>query len=861
MKNFKTLIILLIPFFCFLFAENVFAASDIQPAAVYDGLTEVFARKSYSNVKPLSFLYSSNIIQPETLHFNDTEYGTHVWRISDSFDSFTFAHNHINRSPWNANGSKLGLISNRCFLGLWCRTNEAPGDPHIFLVDTNGDNFQRVVASNCPSCTADGTRFRFWVWDRNNPNFAYFAAKDGLYRLNASQLGSFTKVASLPNTDRSKVVYSYISESNVVMVNDDFANSYPDPMFYFVNVDTGAVNSFPIAFNLNNANHDLAKEKSFHDIYFTRRSDDSFGFNYGPTSGVGEYLFFLAPISGDPAQVTVWFDNYGTNSIPYHSHPAWGPNGQNTSYFGEKYPSGSNVWGWQVANDATGQNVKMLGRYDGSNFSGGHIAWDGYDPDFLFAASNNKMYKATLSGAENNFQMFLNTYTGLNDSTDGYQTSPRPAQSPDGTKVFYHSSMTEKADSSVDGFVAVARYPAPAQNVRLSGSSIVWDPPTFHRETKGYHVYRSAGGTASFSEITSEAISATSFSLSGLQAGTDYYYAVTTEEWSGLESNELSNIVKINYQNNSYSSSSHSGQGTKNFDKTTPPMVARLVSTSVSSGIYRLNWQATSATDVWYYNIYYSVEGSPSAVPARLVASVPKSKTTFVDWRARTDAPGFYAVTAVDRQGNESSLVANINVAQSPGPDEEPVANPVATDNTVQTSTTSTTQTTTTTSSPSTSSSSGSSGGGGSSSGTSNTPVSASSGNTTSATAPLGTLLTKTISIGSEGAEVVALQKFLISQNYLTTTSPLGYYGELTRAAVKKFQCAKSIACSGNEASTGFGMVGQKTRAAINTYYGGSSVSGATSREQLLTLLAALLKQVAELQAKLQTMKASGSPS
>jgi peptidoglycan hydrolase-like protein with peptidoglycan-binding domain len=49
---------------------------------------------------------------------------------------------------------------------------------------------------------------------------------------------------------------------------------------------------------------------------------------------------------------------------------------------------------------------------------------------------------------------------------------------------------------------------------------------------------------------------------------------------------------------------------------------------------------------------------------------------------------------------------------------------------------------------------------------------------------------------------------------YLSDT-PTGYFGVNTENAVKAFQREKGIASSGNWYSTGYGMVGAKTRSAL----------------------------------------------
>lgn len=81
----------------------------------------------------------------------------------------------------------------------------------------------------------------------------------------------------------------------------------------------------------------------------------------------------------------------------------------------------------------------------------------------------------------------------------------------------------------------------------------------------------------------------------------------------------------------------------------------------------------------------------------------------------------------------------------------------------------------------------------------------------------VGSLGGRTLSLGSHGQDVTTLQTFLIQKGYLTGTTPTGYYGILTRTAVQKYQCAKGIICSGDKSLTGYGMTGQKTRAAIMT--------------------------------------------
>jgi hypothetical protein len=75
-------------------------------------------------------------------------------------------------------------------------------------------------------------------------------------------------------------------------------------------------------------------------------------------------------------------------------------------------------------------------------------------------------------------------------------------------------------------------------------------------------------------------------------------------------------------------------------------------------------------------------------------------------------------------------------------------------------------------------------------------------------------VLKATLKRGSVGEEVSKLQAQLITEGYLASTSPLGYFGPLTEKAVAKWQFAQGIASSSEpNTNTGAGMVGPRTRA------------------------------------------------
>jgi spore germination protein YaaH len=69
---------------------------------------------------------------------------------------------------------------------------------------------------------------------------------------------------------------------------------------------------------------------------------------------------------------------------------------------------------------------------------------------------------------------------------------------------------------------------------------------------------------------------------------------------------------------------------------------------------------------------------------------------------------------------------------------------------------------------------------------------------------------TRSLTVGTQGSDVLALQKTLAAKGYLSAT-PNGYFGPATLAAVKKFQCDRGVVCSGSS----YGIVGPKTQAVL----------------------------------------------
>lgn len=94
--------------------------------------------------------------------------------------------------------------------------------------------------------------------------------------------------------------------------------------------------------------------------------------------------------------------------------------------------------------------------------------------------------------------------------------------------------------------------------------------------------------------------------------------------------------------------------------------------------------------------------------------------------------------------------------------------------------------------------------------------------------------LSRTLSLGDSGTDVSALQQFLAADKAIYPEGIVsGYFGSLTQVAVQRWQSVHGVVSSGSAATTGFGLVGPKTRTAISSACGSS---GTVSKTQNLII-------------------------
>lgn len=75
--------------------------------------------------------------------------------------------------------------------------------------------------------------------------------------------------------------------------------------------------------------------------------------------------------------------------------------------------------------------------------------------------------------------------------------------------------------------------------------------------------------------------------------------------------------------------------------------------------------------------------------------------------------------------------------------------------------------------------------------------------------------LYRILSRGSRGSDVISLQSFLIAQGHLSSDLTTGFFGAMTEAALRQWQAQNSIVSYDDANTTGYGVVGARTRAAI----------------------------------------------
>ena len=107
-------------------------------------------------------------------------------------------------------------------------------------------------------------------------------------------------------------------------------------------------------------------------------------------------------------------------------------------------------------------------------------------------------------------------------------------------------------------------------------------------------------------------------------------------------------------------------QGPRPEDREAPDSVTGMKVTSIEGRTATLAWDACPAPDLWHYNVYGSKEPITTPTQESLLAS--PTMCEFIDWGLRAGTVYHYAVTAVDRRGNESGISRRVLATIPPRP-------------------------------------------------------------------------------------------------------------------------------------------------------------------------------------------------
>lgn len=638
---------------------------QVSPARleVFQNLDEATSRIPNLDKKPYLALIEANdgLFQNEVIIFKDIETGKEVWSLTRE-QCIEMAHTG-RRPAWSANGQYISFKGNAAFYSLrYKQIRRRKWAGFTYIANADGSRKRPLYAMS------DGkpTKFncsKYNMWDAKVPNAWYCVVGDKLIRVMIADGLTNSRAEAIytfPN-DHYKVIQE-ISDGDFMLIEE----SGKQPNCYVVNLNKDpSAPSFCLTYPLKGAIH-----------------SGSFRFMRSRKIVRGHYQ-----AGGPAATVRLSFEDEkrlvplsDRDYKPIHitkgrrmDHLWYGPPDDRVGFFG-KY------------NGRSGLYLQMPGKTPVlmADVPDGHVTWCGRDPEWFFAAvgpgrCRDKQYARRLLACNadgKTIKIVCTPYDRRRPGKKTYMSIPLPTQSRDGTKCWFHSSMLMPTNVQTGSYIAVFRRPYPPTALKLTsgrtgGVLVQWTPNKISYEVKGYHVYRK-GADGGFVEVTDRAVKGLRFTDKTARLGGQYTYAVTAEEWSRLESDTTSPTITVSLSNRGCKLLS-AGGGVSGWDRTAPAKVRRF-GADLYHGMIRLRWQPSREKDYRYYNIYASSAGPPAVSQRRLLVSPTHDETSYIDWSAPVGGNGgnggnngnkggttagvrkmYYAITVIDRQGNESA--------------------------------------------------------------------------------------------------------------------------------------------------------------------------------------------------------------
>lgn len=519
----------------------------------------------------------------------------------------------ISRPAWSANGEWFNFMDNEILPSTFNQCDELAG----WIVKSTGEDKLRV----------DQTVGHHFIWEANVPNWVVNTdganPNSGIFIYDVLKKMEKTAVASYsPSHSNGTGLYgnSFPAGSHYAFAQRNLGNGCtpgpgcsPDMVtFDFGPCETSLrsncaklLHSFNVY--LNAAGYDEAgtplnssAQAGLHDWNYLRDGSNRLVLLYGSRGEAGQGIWFV--VNEDGTGAAPFAPNQAAN-VPYFSHPAF--NGHFVSYGGRQacadptnHPASHKCNNADYGNGIMDLRNTSNGAVGFSqNVAYGHAAWDGWNSRFLVHDNGggdvvDGCYSETISettvgsGSHLDERLFFNwgcrPHNRDGDSVVSFVWGP--TQSPDATK-FAESMLPSMArGASFLGWVFYARKPEPPALELASSHDVTLGitPSPLSYEAQYYVLYKQSGCSGAWSTLTTiAAVFSQRFPYnfrdpSELAKGQSACYGATQVDWSNVESEKLSNVIKITNTNGKFSATNQAEAGTVGLETTAPRSVSKL---------------------------------------------------------------------------------------------------------------------------------------------------------------------------------------------------------------------------------------------------------------------------------------------
>ena len=428
-------------------------AQDADKFEVFQDLDEATSRIPRIENKPYKALIDAHggFFQSEVIIFKDVETGNEVWSLSR--EACTEIANIERRTAWSCNGQYISFIGNTVFLNytnnkLWKRTWSG----YNYIGSADGSKKRKLWAKV-------GGRLRMFQdkfnnWDAKRPKTLYYCGgegeRDALWRV---KLGDGVKDSTAEiiyrfPTKLFKVIQE-ISDENFMLVEE----RGDKPNCYVINLNRDPKHpKFCLTYPLKGMVH----PGSFRFRRSGRYVTGGYEWRKGLKGGIN--LRF--------DENRLWAEKISTHITKDRrmGHLWYGQPDDRVGFFG-KYKGKMGLW------------LQMPGKIPVmmADVVDGHVSWCGHDPEWFFGAvgtgvSPQKEYNRRLLACNadgKTVKIICTPFDRRRPGKPNYASIPRPNQSPDATKSWFHSSMLLPDNKYIGSYIGVFRRPYAPESVSM----------------------------------------------------------------------------------------------------------------------------------------------------------------------------------------------------------------------------------------------------------------------------------------------------------------------------------------------------------------------------------------------------------